>query len=57
MIQVQNDRFIKNWRKEGESHLYPHYNKTIRPHFDRDYGIFLAFLKKNQLGTPARQSM
>jgi len=52
MIQVQSDRFIKNWRKEGEGHLYPHYNDTIRPHFDRDYEIFLAFLKKNELGTP-----
>jgi uncharacterized protein (TIGR04255 family) len=52
MIQVQNDRFVKNWRKEGESHQYPHYDETIRPHFDRDYGIFLAFLEKNQLGTP-----
>jgi uncharacterized protein (TIGR04255 family) len=52
MIQVQNDRFIKNWRKEGEAGRYPHYDETIRPHFDRDYGIFLAFLAKNQLGTP-----
>jgi len=37
---------------QGESHRYPHYDETIRPHFDRDYGIFLAFLEKNQLGTP-----
>ena len=53
MIQVQNDRFIKNWRKEGEGDQYPHYDKTIRPNFDRDYRIFLAFLEKNQLGTPS----
>ena len=52
MIQVQNDRFIKNWRKEGEEEQYPHYDDTIRPNFDRDYGIFLAFLEKNQLGVP-----
>jgi uncharacterized protein (TIGR04255 family) len=52
MIQVQSDRFIKNWRKEGEGEQYPRYDKTIRPNFDRDYGIFLAFLEKNQLGTP-----
>ena len=52
MIQVQNDRFIKNWRKEGEGERYPHYDDTIRPHFDRDYRIFLAFLEKNRLGTP-----
>ncbi len=52
MIQVQNDRFIKNWRKEGDGDQYPHYDETIRPNFDRDYAIFLDFLKKNQVGTP-----
>lgn len=52
MIQVQNDRFIKNWRKEGDRERYPHYDNTIRPNFDRDYHIFLDFLEKNQLGTP-----
>jgi uncharacterized protein (TIGR04255 family) len=51
MIQVQNDRFIKNWRKEGEGDQYPHYDETIRPNFDRDYAIFRAFLDKNRLGT------
>jgi len=52
MIQVQNDRFIKNWRKEQDGLRYPHYDETIRPHFDRDFGIFLAFLERNGLGTP-----
>lgn len=52
MIQVQNDRFIKNWRKEGAGEPYPHYDDTIRPHFDRDFGIFLDFLVKNQLAAP-----
>jgi hypothetical protein len=50
MIQVQNDRFIKNWRKEGEKGRYPRYDEKIRPNFDRDYAIFLAFLDKNHLG-------
>ena len=52
MIQVQNDRFIKNWRKEGDGEQYPHYEKTVRPNFDRDFGIFLGFLAKNRLGPP-----
>jgi uncharacterized protein (TIGR04255 family) len=52
MIQVQNDRFIKNWRKEGDEEQYPRYEKTIRPHFGRDFDVFLAFLQKNRLGTP-----
>jgi uncharacterized protein (TIGR04255 family) len=30
MIQVQPDRFIKNWRKEGESETYPRYEKHTR---------------------------
>lgn len=45
MIQVQRDRFIKNWRKEGEQELYPRY-ENIRPKFDRDFAIFKAFLEK-----------
>jgi uncharacterized protein (TIGR04255 family) len=52
LIQVQNGRFIKNWRKEREGQRYPRYDETIRPHFDRDYKIFLTFLKENQLGAP-----
>jgi uncharacterized protein (TIGR04255 family) len=52
MIQVQNDRFIKNWRKEGDGEQYPRYDKTIRPNFDRDYRIFLAFLERNRFGAP-----
>jgi uncharacterized protein (TIGR04255 family) len=52
MIQVQNDRFVKNWRKEGDREQYPHYNDTIRPNFDRDYRVFVAFLRENQLGSP-----
>lgn len=52
MIQVQNDRFIKNWRKEGDGDRYPRYDKTIRPNFDRDFDVLLAFLEKNQLGIP-----
>lgn len=52
MIQVQNDRFVKNWRKEGEREQYPHYDEVIRPNFDRDFAIFLNFLENNQLGKP-----
>jgi len=52
MIQVQSDRFIKNWRKEGEEEQYPRYESTIRPNFDRDFTIFLDFLKKNNLSIP-----
>lgn len=50
MIQVQNDRFIKNWRAVDRD-PYPHY-ENFRPNFDRDYRILVDFLAKNQLGTP-----
>lgn len=50
MIQVQSDRFIKNWREVDED-PYPHY-ENFRPNFDRDYAIFREFLAKNALGKP-----
>jgi uncharacterized protein (TIGR04255 family) len=52
MIQVQADRFIKNWRKEGEAEQYPHY-ETIKPMFERDFGIFADFLQRNRFEVPA----
>jgi uncharacterized protein (TIGR04255 family) len=53
MIQVQANRFIKNWRKEGEGEQYPHYDETIKPMFERDFATFVAFLKKHQFEAPA----
>jgi len=52
MIQVQNGRFVKNWRKQGAGEQYPRYERTIRPGFERDYRIFLDFLKEHGLGAP-----
>lgn len=51
MIQVQPDRFIKNWRKEGQGEEYPHY-ETGRQRFEQDFDTFLRFLTENRLGTP-----
>ncbi len=49
MIQVQNDRFIKNWRKiEGQA--YPRYGAVIKPAFEDDYQRFAAFLTRERLG-------
>ena len=50
MIQIQNDRFIKNWRKCGENEEYPRYAKTVKPAFERDFREFLAFLADENLG-------
>ena len=43
LIQVQNDRFIHNWRKVGSTETYPHY-ETIRPIFEREWSRFIEFL-------------
>lgn len=50
MMQVQNDRFIKNWRKSDEEREYPHYKPVIKPAFERDFREFQAFLADEGLG-------
>lgn len=52
MLQIQNDRFVKNWRKAGDEHQYPHYEPVIKPAFTRDFATFVKFLADEQLGTP-----
>jgi uncharacterized protein (TIGR04255 family) len=51
LLQVQNDRFIHNWRKAGSVETYPHY-ENIRPLFEREWERFCLFLKSHDLGTP-----
>jgi uncharacterized protein (TIGR04255 family) len=51
LIQVQNDCFIRNWRKTEDPPDYLHYD-VIRPRFQRDWSKFRAFLEKNNLGSP-----
>jgi uncharacterized protein (TIGR04255 family) len=52
MIQIQNDRFIKNWRKAGEGDKYPHYEPVIKPAFKRDFAMFERFLEDEGIGRP-----
>jgi uncharacterized protein (TIGR04255 family) len=51
LIQVQNDCFIRNWRKTESSPDYLHY-EFIRPRFQRDWSRFKAFLQKSGLPLP-----
>jgi uncharacterized protein (TIGR04255 family) len=51
MIQAQPDRFIKNWRKEGEGETYPRYEKN-KASFERDFAVFQEFVTENRLGAP-----
>lgn len=50
LMQLQNDRFIKNWRKQAETDPYPHYEPVIKPAFERDYKEFEGFLAEENLG-------
>ena len=51
LIQVQNDCFIRNWRKTESSPDYLHY-EFIRPLYLRDWSKFKAFLEKSDLPMP-----
>ena len=51
LIQVQNDLFIRNWRKTENSPDYLHY-EFIRPLFQRDWSKFKAFLQESNLPEP-----
>lgn len=52
LIQVQRDRFIRNWRKGAPPHeRYPSYDE-LRPRFERDWAGFFQFLEHHNLGTP-----
>ena len=43
LIQVQRDRFIRNWRKATAQERYPEY-EYLRPRFEKDWGRFCSFL-------------
>src|SRR5581483_6509474 len=51
LLQVQQDRFIHNWRKPGPSADYPHY-ESIRPIFEHEWRRFCDFLRRESLGEP-----
>jgi len=50
LIQIQNDRFVFNWRKTDRNDKYPHYDDTIRHEFERQWSRFRTFVENNDLG-------
>lgn len=50
LLQLQNDRFIHNWRKTGQDVKYPHYD-VIRPIFEVEWSRFREFLEAEQIGS------
>jgi uncharacterized protein (TIGR04255 family) len=51
LIQVQRDRFVLNWRREGVQ-PYPRYAKYVRPAFEQSWGRFVSFLTENAIPLP-----
>lgn len=53
LVQVQDDRFIRNWR-QGSAHdrAYPRFEELL-PRFFEDFAVFRAFLDAEQVGTVA----
>ena len=51
LIQVQNNCFIRNWRRTEQTPDYLHYD-VIRPLFRRDWQKFLGFLDAEGLSRP-----
>lgn len=51
LFQIQNDRFIYNWRKGQSDEDYPHY-ENIEPKFKEEWVRFCGFLKTEGLGVP-----
>jgi len=49
LIQVQQDRFVHNWRKVGEEDAYPRY-PHIRATFEKELTAFCQFLDRERLG-------
>jgi uncharacterized protein (TIGR04255 family) len=50
LIQVQQDRFLHNWRKVQGLETYPRY-EPIREHFEEEVEALMAFLRDENLGT------
>lgn len=49
LIQVQQDRFVHNWRKVGQGDQYPRY-EHIRRAFETELATFEGFLLRESLG-------
>ena len=52
LIQVQHDRFIRNWRKVQLEDEYPRYMAHLRPKFVEEFEQYLAFLSEAGFDAP-----
>jgi len=51
LIQIQNNRFHHNWRKQGESDTYPRFHEVLSGFLGR-WGEFESFLRDEELPNP-----
>ena len=49
LVQIQQDRFVFNWRKLKEEDAYPRY-EPIRAGFEKQLQVFREFLAKENIG-------
>ncbi|MEG3618928.1 TIGR04255 family protein [Magnetovibrio sp. PR-2] len=49
LIQIQNDKFVFNWRQTKKREKYPRYEDVIKK-YKRHLKKFIAFLKANEIG-------
>lgn len=49
LLQLQQDRFIQNWRKTASDQTYSHYSR-VRGRFEKEFQRFQEFVKKQNLG-------
>lgn len=52
LIQVQQDRFIHNWRRAATDEGYPHY-KYLRKTFEKNWRVFESFCGEEGLDIPS----
>jgi len=56
LIQVQADRFVRNWRRIEGGQKYPGYSEHIRPGFVKDLKKLLSFLEDQKI-TPWKPNL
>ena len=50
LIQLQADRFLRNWRKSSPEDLYPRYENHLKPEFKSELKQFKSYCDENGLG-------
>lgn len=51
LLQIQEDRFIRNWRKRSDEDEYPRYEKIIND-YKENYKVFEEFLVREGISKP-----